>query len=153
MAILGGSLLTNRFYLAEINLATSSQNQRYYFADIPTLRYGTIEVESITCFNADQFSLSPAGNTVIAGTEVPGIAITFAIEDQEESIYYIPIYDLIPALNGGMLRLFNSPKINLVKSFVTITNASIVTATHSVLVGFHFKPTGRGPQNTYTTQK
>lgn len=148
--IIGGSLLTNRFYLAEINLPTSSQNQRYYFADIPTLRYGTIEVESITCFDADQFALSPAGNTVIASTEVPGLALTFAIEDQEESIYYLPIYDLIPALNGGMLRLFNNPKINLVKSFVTITNSAIVTATHSVLIGFHFKPTGRGPQSPVT---
>lgn len=145
MAIIGGSLLTNRYYLAEINLTTSAQNQRYYFADIPTLRYGTIEVEAITACNADQQALSPSGNTVVASTEVPGISLTFAIEDQEESIYYLPLFDLIPALNGGLIRLFNYPKINLVKSFVTITNSAIVTATHSVLVGFHFKPTGRGP--------
>jgi len=152
MAIIGGSLLTNRFYLAEINLPTSSANQRYYFADIPTLRYGTIEVEAISCFCADQQALSPAGNTVIPNTAVPGLSLTLAIEDQEESIYYLPIFDLISAFNAGMLRLFNNPKINLVKSFVTITSTGIVTATHSVLFGFHFKPTGRGPSAPISPQ-
>jgi len=145
--IIGGSLLTNKFYLAEINLATSSANQRYYFADIPTLRYGTITVESVNIFNASQLSLSPAGATVIPVTALPGLTITFCIEDQEESIYNMVTYDLNPSLNGGMLRLFDNLKINLVKSFITITNSAIVTATHSVLVGFHYKPTGRAAQS------
>ena len=146
----GGSLLTNKFYLAEINLTTSSQNQRYYFGDIPTLRYGTIQVEAITAFDADQLGLSPAGKTVIASTEVPGLTLTLAIADEEESIYQLPYYDIIPALNGGLYRLFNGLKINLVKSYITITKASVVTATHSCLVGFHFNPTGRGPQSPTT---
>jgi hypothetical protein len=145
--IIGGSLLTNKFYLAEINLATSSANQRYYFADIPSLRYGTIEVECISIFNASQLSLSPAGATVVPSTALPGLTLTLCIEDQEESIYNLPTFDLNPSSNGGMLRLFNNPKVNLVKSFVTITNTALVTATHSVLVGFHYKPTGRAAQS------
>lgn len=148
--ISGGSLLTNRFYLAEINLTTSSQNQRYYFADIPTLRYGTIEVEAIVAFDADQLGLAPSGNTVVGATEVPGLTLTLSIADEEESVYQLPYYDLVPALNGGLIRLFNKTKINLVKSFVTITKASVVTQTHSCLFGFHFNQTGRGPQQPVT---
>ena len=109
-------------------------------------------MEAITCFNAEQLSLSPSGNIVVGAVEVPGLTLTLAIEDQEESIYYEPYYDLIPALNGGMIRLFNNPKVNLVKSFITITNAAIVVATHSILVGFHFKPTGRGPSAPITVR-
>jgi hypothetical protein len=140
-----GSLIAEQFYLAEINLGTVGTNQTYPFADIPTLRYGSVQIECIKVWDADQFSKSPAGNTIIASTEIPGITLTLCVADQEQSIYYLPLYDLCSPLNGGLERLFKNLQVNLVKSFLTVTNSAIVTAGHSVVLGFYFKPTGSGP--------
>ena len=146
----GGSLIAEQFYLSEINLTTVATNQRYPFTDIPTLRYGTINVQCIKTWDADQISKSPGGNTVIASTELPGLTLTLCIADQEESIFQLPLYDLCSPLNGGLERLFNNCKVDLTRSYLTVTNSSIVTATHSVLIGWYFKETGRGPQAPIT---
>lgn len=150
--ISSGTLIAEQFYLTEINFATVATNQTYSFNDIPSLRYGTVQVECIKVWNADQFSKSPAGNTIVPGTALPGISLTLCVSDQEQSIYYLPAYDLCSPLNGGLERLFKNLMINLPKSFLTITNASLVTATHSIVLGWYFKPTGRGPSSPITPQ-
>ena len=137
--IVNGNLVAGRTYMTEVLLTSNSTNQSFNFLDIPTLRFPNVAMEAIQIFTATQNTISPNGNTVIAASALPGLTLTLSIGGQEERIKDYSCYDLVPSLNGGLIRVFNNLQVNLVKSYIKIVDTSIVTANTSVLVQFTFR--------------
>lgn len=141
--IINGNLITQRTYLTEIQLTSVTTGQQFQFNDVPTLRLGNIRLEGLQVFTADQLAVSPNGNTVISAAGSTGLVLTLAEERNDQIIYQIPIYDLISVNNGGLIRLFNSLQINLIKSFVQIMDGTSLNANESVLINWIYTPTGK----------
>lgn len=111
------------------------------FTDIPQLRKGTtpVKVIGIEAFTASQLAVSPLGNPVIAAADVTGIVCTFAV-GLKEDIYKVPLVDLVPALNNGLIRIFREKEINYTKSYITILNVGTLAQNQAIMFNFIYKP-------------
>lgn len=123
-----------RSFLTEVILSSVAVGTRAFFQDVPQIRMQNILVESIEAFCATQLTTSPTQRTVIASANVPCVSVSFAVGMQNTiELDNIPLYDLIPGNNSGLMRLYNDKRINLTKSYVTILNAGSLAANQSVL--------------------
>lgn len=129
--------IINNSYLVEVNLTTVANGQRYYFLDVPTLRAPYIFVQGIEAYNKDQVAISPNNSSIISPTGATGIVVTFAVRETEE-VYQIPYFTLISSVNGGIIREFANKQINLTKSYVTILDATNLSAAESCLFNFYY---------------
>lgn len=137
------NLVINKSYLVEVNFATISANQRYYFNDVPQLsqRQSVVYIQGIEAFDATGLTVSPNNKNVIGTTAAAAAAnliCTFSVKDTEE-IYQIPYFTLIGRQNGGVIRTFMNKQINLVKSYVTLVSITGVTAAESAVFNFYYK--------------
>lgn len=135
-------LIITNSYLAEINFATAgAAGQRVYFKDIPTLtpRDGvtTIQTVGIEVISADELAVSPNGNTVIAAASLATITLTLTVQSKEVC-FQIPCNSLRTTNNGGLIRRFFNLPVNIVKSYVQVTQAGIAGG-QSVLFNFYYR--------------
>lgn len=124
-------------YLTEINMGASApaNNTQINFQDFPQLR-GKV-IYGVTAGSSTTLTISPQNKTVITAG-LAGVALTLLDENQLERIYQHPCTDLDPLLMGGFYREFKPFKINLVKSYILITNAAGINANESVLFNFFY---------------
>lgn len=130
-------IITNS-YLVELNLPTISQGQRYTFLDVPQLRYNAVTIDAIESLTVTQLATSPNLKTLISGTGMLGIVLTFVVDETEE-IYQIPYFTLNAGSNSGIIRMFQNKRINLVKSYATILNTTGLTAGQSLCFNFFYR--------------
>lgn len=111
------------------------------FTDIPQLRKGTkqVQVIGIEAFTAAQLTTSPLGNPVISAADALGIVCTFAV-GLKEDIYKVPLFDLIPGNNNGLIRIFKEKEINYTKSYITILAVGTLAQNQSIMFNFIYKP-------------
>ena len=124
-------------YLVEVNLTTLTTGQRYNFLDVPTLRAPYIFVQGIEAYTKDQITKSPNGATAVSALGAAGIVCTFTVRETEE-VYQIPYFTLIAAQNAGMIREFFNKQINLTKSYITVLDATNLTAGESAIFNFYY---------------
>lgn len=119
-----------RTYLTEINLGSNpSVGQQIYFGDYAAVR-GAI-IYGIMAGDNTILSKSPSNNTVVG--LLTGLTLTLVQDPSLQRIYNYPVYDLNPANAGGFYRTFEPFPLNLVKSYITITDATSLNANESVL--------------------
>lgn len=119
-------------YLAEINLVTVTQNQRYNFDNIPELNQKNIKLVSVTAYTATRLLLSQTGKTVIADAAAANFVLTLTTAESEV-IYQIPYYDLVSANNAGLMRMFKNLSVNLTKCYATCLSTTGVVAAQSLV--------------------
>lgn len=131
-------LIIKNSYLVEVPLTTIANNQRYFFPDIPRLRNRNIVGAS--AITSTILSISPAGNTVVANARAYTVTLVQDVQGgNQESIFQIPYFDLVAPSNGGIIKQFRNLKINLVKSYITLNDASLSTAGHSAALVFYYE--------------
>ena len=130
--------IINNSYLVEVNLTTVAAGQRYYFLDVPTLRAPYIFVQGIEAYNINQVAISPNGFGIVTAAGATGLVVTFAVRETEE-VYQLPYFTLISSSNGGMIREFANKQINLTKSYVTVLDATALTAGQSAIFNFYYQ--------------
>jgi len=128
----------DRTYLVEVNLPTVSNGQSYNFLDNAQLRSPNIILQGLFALSAGQATLTSNQKNVIPDNGAPGLIVTLVVGVDEE-IYQYPYYDLIPAFNGGLIRMFRDKQINLTKSYVTVVDATNLTANQSALFNFIYR--------------
>ena len=120
-----------RSYLIEVNLGstTPGQGQNINIQDYPQLR--DIYLCGIIASDSGQVNLSPSGKTVVSS--LVGASITLMDKFNQEIVFQYPIYDLNPADQSGFYRDFVPFPLQLTKSYITILDASTVSANQSFI--------------------
>lgn len=119
-------------YLTEIVLAqTPAVGQRIYFQDVPQIR--NVYTVGIQAYTASQLVTTPNSRATVS--TVLGIVLTLT-EESTEKIYQIPVYDLISANNGGIIRQFDQKRFNLPKSYITILSITSLNLNDSLPINF-----------------
>jgi len=129
--------IINNSYLVEVNLTTVANGQRYYFLDVPTLRAPYVFIQGIESYTDKEVALSPNNAPIITPAGGTGLIVTLAVRETEE-IYQMPYYTLYSSYNSGLIREFANKQINLTKSYVTILDATNLTAAQSCIFNFYY---------------
>lgn len=124
-------------YLTEINVGPTApaNNTQINFQDFPQLRDKIIY--GVTAGSSTTLTISPQNKTVVTAG-LAGIALTLLDDKQTQRIFQHPCTDLDPLLMGGFYREFKPFRINLVKSYILITNAAGINANESVIFNFYY---------------
>lgn len=125
-------------YLVEVNMPSVSVGQRYYFLDVPTLRAPYVFIHGIEAYTTSQITKSPLNYNAVTPAGMTGIVCTFAVKESEE-VYLMPLFSFVAGLNAGVIREFANKQINLTKSYVTILDATNLTAGESVVFNFYYQ--------------
>lgn len=115
-----------------------ANGNRTFFLDIAQLR--GVETVGLECFTSTSMTYSPNGNTMVPTSR--GLVLTLAVQSLEEFVQ-IPLWTLESAQNAGIIRELARKKINLVKSYVTMVDATLYATGQSVCFNFYYnKPVG-----------
>ena len=125
-----------RSYLAEVNLGTTTpgNGQNINIQDYPQLR--EVYITGIEIFDANQLAISPSGKTVVP--TLTGLTVTLMDKYNMEMVYQYPTFDLNPANVGGFYRDLKPFYLQLTKSYVTVLDASTVSANESVMLNIFY---------------
>lgn len=132
-------IIISNTILVELNGRTySSAGQRFFFNDVPELR-GAKVYGIIAHLNASDYNTSTTGTTIIGTTQARQSLLTVVTEDSKQPVQRIPVYDLNPINNGGLIRMFANIPINIQKSFVEITGTSGFTTNDTFAFTFIYR--------------
>jgi hypothetical protein len=125
-----------RSYLAEVNLGTTTpgNGQNINIQDYPQLR--EVYICGIEVFDANQLAISPSGKTVV--TDLKGLTLTLMDKFNMEMLYQYPTFDLNPANVGGFYRDFKPFFLQLTKSYISVLDATTVSANQSVMLNIFY---------------
>lgn len=125
-----------RSYLAEVNLGTTTpgNGQNINIQDYPQLR--DVYITGIEVFEDGQLSISPSGKTVVP--QLKGLTLTLMDKFNMEMIYQFPCFDLNPTNVGGFYRDFKPFYLQLTKSYITVLDATTVSANQSVMLNIFY---------------
>jgi len=125
-----------RSYLAEVNLGTTTpgNGQNINIQDYPQLR--EVYICGIEIFDSNQLAISPSGKTVV--TDLKGLTITLMDKFNMEMLYQYPTFDLNPANVGGFYRDFKPFFLQLTKSYISVLDATTVSANQSVMLNIFY---------------
>lgn len=125
-----------RSYLAEVNLGTTTpgNGQNINIQDYPQLR--EVYICGIEIFDSAALSISPSGKTVVG--QLKGLTLTLMDKFNMEIIYQYPAFDLNPINVGGFYRDFKPFFLQLTKSYISVLDASTVSANQSVMLNIFY---------------
>lgn len=125
-----------RSYLAEVNLGTTTpgNGQNVNVQDYPQLR--EVYITGIEVFDSGQLAISPSGKTVVS--TLTGLTITLMDKYNMEMVYQYPTFDLNPTNVGGFYRDLKPFYLQLTKSYITILDATTVSANQSVMLNIFY---------------
>jgi hypothetical protein len=104
-----------------------SAGSRYNFQDVPELR-GKVVYGVIAHQGGVDYTTSTQGNAIVAATQIRQSLITLTDNRNQQPVQRVPLYDLQPANNGGLIRMFNDIPVDITKSFVEITGTTSFSA-------------------------
>lgn len=125
-----------RSYLAEVNLGTTTpgNGQNINIQDYPQLR--EVYICGLEVFDSGQLAISPSGKTVV--TDLKGLTLTLMDKFNMEMLYQYPTFDLNPANVGGFYRDFKPFFLQLTKSYISVLDATTVSANQSVMLNIFY---------------
>lgn len=119
------NLVLNKTEILEQSVGTVSalgNGSRVYFKNYPqTIR--NVKSFAIIAHYSTDYSTSTVGNNIVDSTEVAAAFLVLSVSGAEA--IRIPVYSLIPTLNGGLIRQFNDLNIDWDNSYVQINNSSV----------------------------
>ena len=119
----------------EINMPSVAAGQKYFFAQDQQL--SEVYIHAIEAFTDVSLSKTPSLNTVFADANVKDILLVLAV-GSDEVLYQIPLYTLVAAKNGGIIRQLAHLKVNLTKSYIQLVAANI-TAGQSAAFSLYYR--------------
>ena len=125
-----------RSYLTEINLGATvpGNGQNIQFNDYPQLR--DVFITGIASADISQLALSPSGKTVVGS--LIGCTLTLMDRFNMEQIYQYPVFDLDPVYQSGFYRDFKPFQLQLIKSYITILDNSLLNANESLIFNIFY---------------
>lgn len=118
-------IVLNKTELLEQSVGTASglsAGTRIKFVDYPQVIRNVVTYGIIAHYSTD-YSTSSNGNNIVDATEIAAAVLVLAVGGQEN--IRIPIYSLIPSLNGGLIRELANLNIDWDNSYILINNSSV----------------------------
>lgn len=135
MNSVNGGILVKRSRTVELNFPSAVQaGSIFNFKDEQQLR--DVTVYGIETFSQDQLTKAKSGALIPTLAMMATLQFTF-VEGTTEKIYRQPATSFISSVNGGMFRLYDGLKLNLVKSQCIGVDTG-VPAGYSVVVAFYY---------------
>jgi hypothetical protein len=122
--------------LIEINMPVVSAGQKYFFTQDQQL--AEVYLHAIEAFTNTSLSKTPSGFSMFPDANVSDILLVLAV-GSDEIIYQLPLYTLVAAKNGGLIRQFAHLKINLTKSYIQLVNGANIGAGQSAAFNLYFR--------------
>ncbi len=114
------NLVVNNTELLEQTVGTAASlatGSKLYLKNYPqTIR--NVKTFAIIAHYVVDYSNASDGNAVVDATEVAAAFLVLSVGGTE--VVKIPVYSLIPSLNGGLIRQFNDLNIDWDNSYVQI---------------------------------
>lgn len=129
---------TRRFRFVEVVCDNVGATQFHFDTDA-TLQEAQ-HILAVEAFSVSEVTKSPTtGRTVVADAILQKSYLTLvAKSNDEETIYKLPLAALVAADNSGRLRLFNIPRINVTKCYITVADTTSLVNNTIWLLGFHY---------------
>jgi hypothetical protein len=102
--------------------------RRYNFTEVPNISRNNLLLYGFEAYTADQLSVAPSGNTVVASADANQILVTLKDIENEEFVYQYPVFNLIRSNTGGFVTIIQPRVINLTDCFVELTDTTGVSA-------------------------
>jgi len=132
-------------YPLEVNFtnAAPTATTKLYFDDNQYLKNVYTYALELCCVT--QLAKSYAQNTMISAANVLTLSLILAdTKKNDEPVYQLPAFGLVPSNNSGFIRQIKPMNINLTKSYFFVLNAGINIAESVVLIFYHM-PEGWEP--------
>jgi len=119
------NLIIKRSQLVEAQVVgTPAVGRKYQFLQVPNLARNNVILYGLEAFTADQLSVTPNNNTVIAAADQDQVVVTLRDNNKNEFLYQIPYYTLIRANNGGFIVMLKPRIINLTDCYIQLTSTT-----------------------------
>lgn len=137
------NLIIKRSQLVRAQITgTPTLGNKFYFTDVPNLgRNGTI-LYGFEIFTATQLAKTPQNETVISGSAVSQVTITWRDNNKVEFVYQMPIYTAVRSLNGGFIVLIKPRIINLTDSYIQLTSTAGINSNEVVAANIYYDVVG-----------
>jgi hypothetical protein len=117
----------------EVNIKTANIGDQFFFPDNQIIRASRIRVYGIEAFTVTQLAKTPGALTTISAAGSLGLVLNFVDSGNANRVYQIPYYTFISSLNAGMIREFKPFECMLTKSFIQLTDSTVVAGTGAYL--------------------
>lgn len=137
------NLIIKRSQLVRAQITgTPALGNKYYFTDVPNLSRNNIILYGFEVFTATQLAKTPQNETVIAGSTVSQVTITWRDNNKVEFVYQMPIYTAVRSLNGGFIVLLKPRVINLTDSYIQLTSTTSINSNEVVAANIYYDVIG-----------
>jgi len=136
------NLIIKRSQLVEAQFTTPAAGKKYQFTDVPNISRNNIIVYGFEAFSADQLSVTPNNNTVIAAADTDQICVTLIDNNNLERIYQLPYYTAIRSQNGGFVLMVQPFILNLTRSYVQLTDATGIGSNEVAVLNLYYSIVG-----------
>ena len=128
-------------YLTEIDFTQApAAGDKIYFKDYPNLtpRNGQrIIFTGVECYYDQLLAFSPNQIAVNNLANIAKCTLTIAV-GSDQKLYQIPLTNLVPFLQGGLIRKLNNLEVTLTKCYVQINQAGI-SANTSICFNWYYE--------------
>jgi hypothetical protein len=125
-------------YLIEVNLQSVGANAQNRIGDVPALR--NKKITAIEVYSAAEVSVAPSGGTMIVAADLPKLGLTVINQETtEEFIRQMPLFNLNPPSNGGLIRAMDPTPVQFEKSYLTVFDTTGLAAAEKVCLNVHYQ--------------
>lgn len=133
------NLIIKRSQLVEAQVTGSvAVGKKYQFLEIPNLSRNNILLYGFEVYTADQLSVTPNGNTLIASNRANNVVVSFRDTAKVEFVYQVPAYNLIRSNVGGFVTLITPRLINLTDSYIQLVATTGITVNEVLAVNLYY---------------
>lgn len=130
-----------RLLVVDVQITSTTTGTQYKFPDNEILtRNKNVKVVAIETFTSGQSSKTPSGYTAISDAGALGVSLTLFNKQQVQVVDGYPLYGLITANNGGVVKEMEPFSINLTECYITVLDGSGITANQGVQLAIWYYP-------------
>ena len=137
------NLIIKRSQLVRFQVTgTPAVGNKYYATTVQNISRNNCILYGFEVFTATQLAKTPQNETVISGSAVDQVVITWRDNNKIEYIYQMPIYTAIRTNNGGFIVLLKPRIINLTDSYIQLTDATGISSNEVVAANIYYDIVG-----------
>lgn len=137
------NLIIKRSQLVRAQITgTPAVGNKYYYTTVQNISRNNCILYGFEVFTATQLAKTPQNETVISGSAVDQIVMTWRDNNKIEYIYQMPIYTAVRSLNGGFISLQKPRIINLDDSYIQLTDTTGINSNEVLAVNLYYDVIG-----------
>lgn len=137
------NLIIKRSQLVRAQITgTPALGNKYYYTTVQNISRNNCILYGFEVFTATQLAKTPQNETVISGSAVANVVMTWRDNNKVEYIYQMPIYTAVRSLNGGFLVITKPRIINLDDSYIQLVSTTGINSNEVVAVNLYYDVVG-----------